>query len=317
MSIDIGDFPLVLPTETINAIGKAFYGVFEPAMTLYEQTLTSLLPGQVEQLRNLTDSIAHPFSSRLPLIDPIDLTFLLVVYFVFLAFFFLVGRLTGKLELRAFGILYNAVCVVVSLYMSVGLAWEAYNSFSGLWNNPVDPAHPRAESIRNILWVFYISKLLEYTDTYIMVLKHNYRQVSFLHLYHHTSIVVVVYSYLLVAPGGDSYWCSMVNSGVHVVMYLYYLLNLLFRQGPVKRFLQANKLIITFGQLTQFVLNLFQALFIIFVASPRRFPVGIMWEQVFYMATMILLFGNFLVNNKSGGSKKGGSSSASGKKKRD
>eukprot|EP00388_Colpodella_angusta_P025438 GDKK01002661.1.p1 GENE.GDKK01002661.1~~GDKK01002661.1.p1 ORF type:complete len:314 (+),score=46.87 GDKK01002661.1:60-1001(+) len=313
MSFNIGDFPFPLPTETIHVIAKATYGVFEPAMTLYQETLTSIAPEQVKQLRDFVASVAHPFSKDIPLMDPIDLTFLLVVYFVLLAGFFLVGRVTGKLELRTFGIVYNAVCVVVPLSMSVGLAWEAYNSFDGLWNNPVDSAHPRAFSIRNILWVFYISKLLEYTDTYIMVLKHNYRQVSFLHLYHHTSIVVVVYSYLIIAPGGDSYWCSMVNSGVHVVMYLYYLLNLLFREGPVKRFLQANKLIITFGQLTQFVLNLVQALFIIFVASPRRFPASIMWEQVIYMATMIVLFGNFLVNNKSSG-KKGGSS---GKKKRD
>lgn len=304
--MSIGDFPFELPTETINAIGAAAYGVFGPAMEAYEQALVSIAPQQVEQLRSLASEYTHPYSKELPLMDPVSLSFLLVAYFVGLAFFFGIGRLTGRLELRAFGILYNFVCVIVSVYMSVGLGWEAYNSFGSLWNNPVDATHPRAFSIRNILWVFYISKLLEYTDTYIMVLKHNYRQVSFLHVYHHTSIVVVVYIYLAVAPGGDSYWCSMVNSGIHVVMYMYYLLNLIFRTGPVRNFLQANKLIITVGQLTQFLLNVVQALFILFIASPRRYPASVMWIQVVYMATMIFLFGNFLVKNKKGGKKSGG-----------
>lgn len=309
--MSIGDFPFELPTETINAIGAAAYGVFGPAMDMYEKALISVAPQQVEQLRSFASEYTHPYAQALPLMDPVSLSFLLVAYFVGLAAFFVIGRLTGRLELRAFGILYNFVCVIVSLYMSVGLGWEAYNSFGSLWNNPVDATHPRAFSIRNILWVFYISKLLEYTDTYIMVLKHNYRQVSFLHVYHHTSIVVVVYIYLAVAPGGDSYWCSMVNSGIHVVMYMYYLLNLIFRTGPVRNFLQANKLIITVGQLTQFLLNVVQALFILFVASPRRYPAVVMWIQVAYMATMIFLFGNFLVKNKKGGKK----SSGGGKKK--
>lgn len=304
--MSIGNFPFELPTETIHAIGDAAYGIFGPAMDAYEKVLVAVAPQQVEQLRSFVGEYTHPFAKELPLMDPVNLTFLLAAYFVGLVAFYLIGRITGKLELRAFGIFYNFVCVIVSVYMSVGLGWEAYNSFGTLWNNPVDVTLPRAFSIRNILWVFYISKLLEYTDTYIMVLKHNYRQVSFLHVYHHTSIVVVVYTYLLIAPGGDSYWCSMVNSGIHVIMYLYYLLNLIFRAGPIRNFLQANKLIITVGQLTQFLLNVVQALFILFVASPRRYPALIMWIQVIYMATMIFLFGNFLVKNKKGGKKSSG-----------
>jgi len=35
-----------------------------------------------------------------------------------------------------------------------------------------------------IIWVFYVSKIVEFIDTVIMVLKKNNRQVSFLHVYH-------------------------------------------------------------------------------------------------------------------------------------
>ena len=311
----LGDFPFELTNDGVNAIAGVATSIFGPALDAYEGALIAAAPAQVAAVREFVAAHTDPFTAALPMMDPVTLSFLLVSYFVGLGAFYLIGRATGKLELRGFGILYNFVCVVLSLYMSVGLGWEAYNSFPTLWNNPVDASHPRATSIRNILWVFYASKLLEYTDTFIMVLKHNYRQVSFLHVYHHTSIVVVVYAYLMLAPGGDSYWCSMVNSGIHVVMYLYYLLNLIFRAGPVRNFLQANKLIITVGQLTQFLLNVVQAVFILFIASPKRYPTLVMWVQVVYMATMIFLFGNFLVKNKKGGSGKKKAVAGGSKKK--
>lgn len=37
-----------------------------------------------------------------------------------------------------------------------------------------------------------------------MILKKNYRQVSFLHVYHHLSIFPIWWLVTLMAPGGDS-----------------------------------------------------------------------------------------------------------------
>ena len=50
----------------------------------------------------------------------------------------------------------------------------------------------KAESgMAAMLWVFYTSKILDFFDTIIMVARGKWRQFSFLHVYHHTSIFMI------------------------------------------------------------------------------------------------------------------------------
>lgn len=53
------------------------------------------------------------------------------------------------------------------------------------------------------------------------------RQVTLLHVYHHASISFIWWMITNTAPGGDAYFSAALNSFVHVVMYLYYLLAIL------------------------------------------------------------------------------------------
>ena len=69
-----------------------------------------------------------------------------------------------------------------------------------------------------ILYIFYLSKILEFGDTVIMALKKNYHQISFLHVYHHSSIFCVWWVIVYFAPGGESYFSAALNSGIHVFM---------------------------------------------------------------------------------------------------
>jgi len=54
-----------------------------------------------------------------------------------------------------------------------------------------------------ILWIFYFSKIIEFIDTVIMMLKKNFRQVTFLHVYHHVSVFSIWWLVIFSAPGGD------------------------------------------------------------------------------------------------------------------
>ncbi|CAL1352659.1 unnamed protein product [Linum trigynum] len=72
--------------------------------------------------------------------------------------------------------------------------------------------------------VFYLSKIYEYVDTLLIILSSSAsRRLSFLHVYHHATVVVMCYISLHTAqsmyPG-----ILVTNSVVHVVMYLYYLM---------------------------------------------------------------------------------------------
>jgi hypothetical protein len=55
-----------------------------------------------------------------------------------------------------------------------------------------------------------------------MALKNNYRQISFLHVYHHSSVFMFWWAVVYYGPGGDSYFSCLLNSGIHVFMYAYY-----------------------------------------------------------------------------------------------
>ena len=54
-----------------------------------------------------------------------------------------------------------------------------------------------------MIWLFYFSKIFEFVDTMIMVVKKNNRQISFLHIYHHSSIFVIWWLVTFVAPNGE------------------------------------------------------------------------------------------------------------------
>lgn len=43
----------------------------------------------------------------------------------------------------------------------------------------------------SVIYVFFLSKLYEFVDTFIMLAKGNTSQVSLLHVYHHVSISFV------------------------------------------------------------------------------------------------------------------------------
>lgn len=85
-------------------------------------------------------------------------------------------------------------------------------------------------------------------------MRNSYRQVSFLHVYHHSSITIVVAMYAHFDTSGDVYLPVMLNSIVHVIMYGYY-----FCGAAGFKFQLALRPHITKMQLTQFLIIASQA----------------------------------------------------------
>ena len=103
--------------------------------------------------------------------------------------------------------------------MMIELIIEArYLGFS-LWNVDIyEPSHPHQGALTRVVWLFYVSKIPEFLDTALMLLKQNYRQVSVLHVYHHSTVFLFWSWVVCRAPGGDVYYSATVNSGIHVIM---------------------------------------------------------------------------------------------------
>lgn len=89
---------------------------------------------------------------------------------------------------------------------------------------PVDFSSDReALIIANGCHTYFLLKVVDLLDTVFFVLRKKDKQISFLHLYHHTGMVILTWNATKFYPGGHSIFTGFVNSIIHVVMYSYYL----------------------------------------------------------------------------------------------
>lgn len=137
-----------------------------------------------------------------------------------------------------------------------------------------------------LFWVFYAQKFWEFLDTWIFVLRCSFRQVTVLHLFHHSSIAVVVGSILPYDYGGDMFLPILLNAIVHVLMYSHYLCTIMKIKTWWNQYL-------TSLQLIQFLLISSQNI-LSYRAGPECGPPD--WAKVLmiaYMGSMVVLFGHF------------------------
>lgn len=76
--------------------------------------------------------------------------------------------------------------------------------------------------ITSAMYYYFLAKISELLDTVLFVLRKKERQISFLHVYHHTLMVVVTWTALKYEPSVHLLVPGVVNSFIHVLMYIYY-----------------------------------------------------------------------------------------------
>lgn len=122
---------------------------------------------------------------------------------------------------------HNLLLSLLSLTMALGCSLSIYYqmpNYRWIFCFPPNQTLPRGPIF---FWanVFYFSKILEFVDTLLIILggRNDRRRLSFLHVYHHTVVVVMCYVWL--ATRQSLFPVALVtNAGVHVIMYTYYLL---------------------------------------------------------------------------------------------
>lgn len=176
---------------------------------------------------------------------------------------------------------YNVVQVLLCAYMIAG-ALYAFVTGGYL---PICNPHNYADSkVAGILWVFYVSKVLDFVDTFLIIARNKWDQFSFLHIYHHFSIFFVYWIVTNVGFDGDVYYTVVANSFVHLVMYSYYYLTA-FNFKPVwGRY-------VTQLQMGQFVTMMLQAIFIL--ARGCDYPNRLTAVYLVYIMSLFALFKNF------------------------
>jgi GNS1/SUR4 family len=142
--------------------------------------------------------------------------------------------------------------------------------------------------IAGVFVLFYLQKYLEFFDTWFFILRKSSRQVTFLHLFHHSSITIVVGSILPFDYNGDMYLPILLNSANHMLVYLHYLLATLGVQSSWASY-------ITSLQLLQFVAIFGQSLLTYRIGPTCGSPDFAKVLMIVYMGSMVVLFGNFFM----------------------
>ncbi|XP_040830264.1 elongation of very long chain fatty acids protein 1 isoform X2 [Ochotona curzoniae] len=224
---------------------------------------------RMEALTNLYQEMmknADPRMQGYPLMgSPVLMTSILLTYVYFVLS--LGPRIMANrkpFQLRGFMIVYNFSLVALSLYIVY-------------------------EMVR-VAWLFLFSKFIELIDTVIFILRKKDGQVTFLHVFHHSVLPWSWWWGVKVAPGGMGSFHAMINSSVHVVMYLYYGLSAL---GPVAQPYLWWKKHMTAIQLIQFVLvSLHISQYYFMPSCNYQYPIIIhlIWM---YGTIFFVLFSNF------------------------
>lgn len=182
---------------------------------------------------------------------------------------------------------YNFVQVALCAYMTIEAGVLAYRHHYTI--TPCNAFNYENPPIGSLLWLFYISKVLDFADTFFIIVKKNWKQLSFLHVYHHVTIFSVYWLNLNIGYDGDIYLTILLNGGVHTVMYLYYFVSMHTRQIWLKSS-------VTLMQLGQFCCMMGQAVYLL-ANNCQTFPKRVTQIYLVYIFTLFLLFVNFFLQS--------------------
>uniref|UniRef100_A0A665WUH4 Elongation of very long chain fatty acids protein n=1 Tax=Echeneis naucrates TaxID=173247 RepID=A0A665WUH4_ECHNA len=216
------------------------------------------------------------------------------IFLCYLAIIWAGPKLMAKrqpVNLKAVLIGYNFAMVCLSAYMFYEFTASSWLSRYSLLCQPVDySGSPLAMRMARVCWWFYFSKVIELSDTVsiFFILRKKNNQLTFLHVYHHATMIFNWWAGVKYVAGGQSFLIGLINSLVHVVMYLYYGLAAL---GPSMAKYLWWKRYLTSLQLLQFFMVTIHTTYNLF--ADCDFPDSMNIVVLAYSLSLIALFSNF------------------------
>lgn len=192
-------------------------------------------------------------------------------------------------KLKGVLLIYNAILVLLSVYIFKEALITAYLANYNLNCNLVDYSiDPLALRMANAMWWFFISKAIELLDTIFIILRKKSDQISFLHVYHHCTMLCFCWTGARYFPGGEAAFPMVLNCFVHVFMYSYY--GLAAFGERLKPYLWWKRYL-TQLQLLQFATGLLHLINLQY--HNCQYPRFLKIVATMYVITLVILFGNF------------------------
>lgn len=198
--------------------------------------------------------------------------------------------------------IYNVSQIMLCAYMTIEAILLAYRN--GYTLTPCNDYNAMNPPVGNLLWMFYASKLWDFWDTIFIVIGKKWKQLSFLHVYHHTTIFLFYWLNSHRNYDGDIYLTIVLNGFIHTVMYTYYFICMHTKVPETGRSLPIWwKSSLTMLQMIQFVTMMSQASYLVVGQCPKL-SIRVTGLYFGYILTLLVLFAQFYVKSYSKPKKK-------------
>ncbi|XP_076663456.1 very long chain fatty acid elongase 1 isoform X1 [Andrena cerasifolii] len=141
---------------------------------------------------------------------------------------------------------------IVQQFISVG--W--FTEISMFCELPDYSYRPSPYKLSYIMWLGTMLKMIDLIETVIFVLRKKDSQISFLHIYHHLSTLMIAWIMTKYVPVAMASFTLLINCGVHVIMYIYYLFSAFGENA--QKLMAPFKPVLTITQMVQFILIIVQ-----------------------------------------------------------
>lgn len=218
---------------------------------------------------------------------------IIVAYLIFVIVAPKVMERRQAFNFRSLIVVYNFALVILSAFMAFEFFMTSYSlgysyACQGVdWTYATDSLSMRLVRTQ---WWFFFSKIIELTDTVFFILRKKNNQVTFLHVYHHATMIANWWMAAKYIPVGQSFFVGMINSSIHALMYVYYGLTAI---GPgMQKFLWWKKYM-TSLQLIQFIAVISHTSYNKFVRTDCDYPFLYNSIVFYYTISMVVLFTDF------------------------
>lgn len=154
-------------------------------------------------------------------------------------------------------------------------------------------------NVYRAFWHYFVVKMVDMLDTIFFVLRKKQSHVTFLHVFHHCSMVFMCWLLLKYAPGTEVIVAAFINASIHVIMYMYYFFASF---GDRFSFVYKYKKTLTIMQIGQFIFIL--TYYVLAHNLSCGYNVIVMRIVMFEAAANLLLFSNFYIKAYSSGKNK-------------
>ncbi|XP_072857043.2 very long chain fatty acid elongase 4 isoform X3 [Pogona vitticeps] len=149
-----------------------------------------------------------PRTDPWPLVySPVPVILIFILYLIIVAVGPRIMQQRKPVRLKGFLVIYNLSVVLLSVYMFYEFLMTSLLANYSYLCQPVDYSWSDLgmRQMAGVCWWFFFSKVIELLDTVFFILRKKNDQVTFLHVYHHGTMLFNWWAGVKYVPGGQEY----------------------------------------------------------------------------------------------------------------